>query len=65
MTAESSGPMFRGFVDKSLSTVINLLLDCTSVEVVACLGKLLSALITTVGPELQGNNSSITKGESF
>ena len=60
MTAESSGPMFRGFVEPSLSTVIKLLLECTSVEVLTCLGRFLSALITTVGPELQGNNPNIT-----
>jgi hypothetical protein len=28
-----------------------------------CLGRLLSALITTVGPELQENNSSISAGK--
>lgn len=61
MIADSGGPMFRGFVEPTLSTVLKLLLSSstTCLEVTVCLGRLLSALITTVGPELQGTGSSI------
>ncbi len=53
--AESGGPMFRGFVEPTLNMVLKSLLcmSSTTLEVHVCLGKLLSALITAVGPELQ------------
>lgn len=58
--AESGGPMFRGFVEPTLAMVLKCLLcmGSTTLEVHICLGKLLSALITAVGPELQDESSS-------
>ena len=55
MIADSGGPMFRSFVDPTVSTVLKLLLtvQANSLEVISCLGRVLSALITTLGPELQ------------
>lgn len=57
--------MFRGFVEPTLSTVLKLLLNVqsTSLEVLSCLGRVLSALITTIGPELQGRNEAISSGK--
>ena len=57
MISESGGPMFRGFVEPTLSTVLKLLLESTSLEVIFALGRLHSALITSVGPELQDKSS--------
>jgi hypothetical protein len=56
--------MFRGFVEPTLSTVLKLLLtvQSTSLEVMSCLGRVLSALITAVGPELQMNNAGVVSG---
>ena len=49
--------MFRGYVEPTLSLVLQLLLSVppSNVDVHQCLGKCLAALITTIGPELQGN----------
>ena len=63
MISESGGPMFRGFVEPTLSTVLKLLLETTSLEVIFALGRLQSALITSVGPELQDTSSA--KGEMY
>lgn len=59
--AESGGPMFRGFVEPTLSVVLKslLLMTPSSLEVHTCLGKLLSALITSVGPELQDTTNNV------
>ncbi len=67
LIADSGGPMFRGFVEDALSTVLKLLLSvqATSLEVMSCLGRVLSALITTVGPELQMDGKDIDASESF
>lgn len=48
--------MFRSYVEPTLSLVLQLLLTVPPaiVDVHQCLGKCLSALITSVGPELQG-----------
>ena len=56
LIADSGGPMFRGYVEPTLSLVLQLLLSVppTTVDVHQCLGKCLSALITSIGPELQG-----------
>lgn len=56
LIADSGGPMFRGYVEPSLSLALKLLLNVPQsyVDVHQCIGKVLSALITTVGPELQG-----------
>ena len=60
---ESGGPMFRGFVEPTLSMVLKSLLTMSSaaLEVHICLGRLLSALITAVGPELQDDSSIASK----
>lgn len=57
MIADSGGPMFRSYVEPTLSIVLKLLLHMapTHIDVHQCIGKCLTALITTVGPELQGN----------
>lgn len=61
MIIDSGGPMFRGFVEPSLSLGLKLLLSVphSNVDVHQCIGRMLSALITTIGPELQGNETSI------
>ncbi|EEB14387.1 conserved hypothetical protein [Pediculus humanus corporis] len=66
LIADSGGPMFRGYVEPSLSLILKLLLNVPEsyVDVHQCIGKVLSALITTVGPELQGNPSSICMARS-
>ena len=48
--------MFRSYVEPTLSLVLQLLLTVPPaiVDVHQCLGKCLSALITSIGPELQG-----------
>ncbi|XP_057651452.1 HEAT repeat-containing protein 5B [Diorhabda carinulata] len=63
---DSGGPMFRGYVEPSLSLLLKLLLNVpqSHIDVHQCIGKVLSALITTVGPELQGNTSSICTARS-
>ena len=47
--------MFRSYVEPTLSLVLQLLLTVppAAVDVHQCLGKCLSALITSIGPELQ------------
>ncbi|CAH0385852.1 unnamed protein product [Bemisia tabaci] len=61
LMAESGGPMFRGYVEPSLSLVLRLLLTVpqSHVDVHQSMGNVISALITTVGPELQGSVSSV------
>ena len=56
LIADSGGPMFRSYVEPTLSLVLTLLLSVppSNVEVHQCLGRCLAALITTLGPELQG-----------
>ncbi|XP_064600027.1 HEAT repeat-containing protein 5B-like isoform X2 [Liolophura sinensis] len=60
LIADSGGPMFRGYVEPTLSLVLQLLLTVppSTVDVHQCLGKCLSALITSLGPELQLNSAS-------
>uniref|UniRef100_A0A6B2ELW8 HEAT repeat-containing protein 5A n=1 Tax=Phlebotomus kandelakii TaxID=1109342 RepID=A0A6B2ELW8_9DIPT len=66
LIADSGGPMFRGYVEPSLSLCLKLLLSVpqTHVDVHQCVGRVLSALITTIGPELQGNVASICAARS-
>ncbi|KAJ9574541.1 hypothetical protein L9F63_008280 [Diploptera punctata] len=66
LIADSGGPMFRGYVEPTLSLALKLLLNVPQsyVDVHQCIGKVLSALITTVGPELQGNTTSICMARS-
>lgn len=61
LIADSGGPMFRGYVEPTLSLALKLLLNVPQsyIDVHQCIGKVLSALITTIGPELQGNTASI------
>lgn len=49
--------MFRGYIEPSLSLALKLLLIVPHyhADVHQCIGKLISALITTIGPELQGS----------
>lgn len=51
--------MYRSYVEPTLSLVLQLLLSVppSIVDVHQCLGKCLSALITSIGPELQGKKS--------
>ena len=57
LIADSGGPMFRDFVAPTLATAVKLLLATCSrssqqESVVVSLGRLVAALITTLGPEL-------------
>ncbi|KAJ3609917.1 hypothetical protein NHX12_022011 [Muraenolepis orangiensis] len=51
LIVDSSGPMYRGYVEPTLSLVLTLLLTVppSHTEVHQCLGRCLGALITTVG----------------
>uniref|UniRef100_A0A7N8WK64 HEAT repeat-containing protein 5B n=1 Tax=Mastacembelus armatus TaxID=205130 RepID=A0A7N8WK64_9TELE len=62
LIVDSSGPMYRGYVEPTLSLVLTLLLTVppSHTEVHQCLGRCLGALITTVGPELQGKFSTVS-----
>lgn len=62
LIADSGGPMFRSYVEPTLSLVLQLLLSVppSTVDVHQCLGKCLSTLITSLGPELQGRNHIVT-----
>lgn len=62
LIADSGGPMFRGYVEPALSLSIKLLLTVPQslVDVHQCIGRVLAAVITTMGPELQGNTTSIS-----
>lgn len=53
--------MFRGYIEPSLSLALKLLLIVPHyhADVHQCIGKLISSLITTIGPELQGYHYSI------
>lgn len=67
LIADSGGPMFRTFVDQSLYTVINLLLQTPPfmTEVHQCLGKCIGALITAIGPELQDTSKVMERSRLF
>lgn len=72
LIAESGGPMLRGYVEPTLSLALKLLLNVSQshVDVHQCIGKVVSALITTVGPELQGkyliiNNLTVNLNSHF
>lgn len=56
LIADSGGPMFRAYAEPTLSLSLKLLLNVPDahVDVLQCIGKCLSALITTIGPELHG-----------
>ncbi|PVD26321.1 hypothetical protein C0Q70_13992 [Pomacea canaliculata] len=61
LIADSGGPMFRSYVEPTLSLVLQLLLTVppATVDVHQCLGKCLSALITSIGPDLQSNTGPV------
>ncbi|KAF8560997.1 hypothetical protein P879_09582 [Paragonimus westermani] len=67
LVADSGGPMFREFVEPSLNLVLQLLLRSPTAmsEIQRSLGRLLSSLITTLGPELQGTGGPITITRHF
>ncbi|XP_073980275.1 HEAT repeat-containing protein 5B isoform X3 [Rhodnius prolixus] len=66
LMADSGGPMFRGYVEPTLSLALKLLLSVphSHVDVHQCVGKVLTAIITTIGPELQGNTSTVCMARS-
>ena len=61
LIADSGGPMFRNYVEKTLALMFHLLVTTPPflVEVYQCLAKCLSSLLTTLGPELQDTSSSM------
>lgn len=63
LIADSGGPLFRNFVDSTLSLLVSLLLhvNTISVDMYRCLGNCLSALLTTLGPELQIESPSMSE----
>ena len=66
LIAHTGGPIFRDFVDPTLSCVIKLLLSTppSMVEVLVCLGRLLSGIITTLGPELSLDDPSTSRSRT-
>ncbi|XP_038612606.1 HEAT repeat-containing protein 5A isoform X2 [Tachyglossus aculeatus] len=62
LVIDSAGPLYHVHVEPTLSLVFMLLLTVppSHAEVHQSLGRCLNALITTLGPELQGNSSSIS-----
>lgn len=64
--SDSGGPMFRVYVEPALSLALKLLLNVpqSHIDIHKCIGKVLSGLITTIGPELQGNTSSVCMARS-
>ncbi|XP_057344489.1 HEAT repeat-containing protein 5A isoform X1 [Manis pentadactyla] len=62
LVIDSAGPHYYTHVEPTLSLIIMLLLNVppTHAEVHQSLGRCLNALITTLGPELQGNNTSFS-----
>lgn len=59
---DSAGPLFYTHVEPTLSLIIMLLLNVppSHAEVHQSLGRCLNTLITTLGPELQGNSTYIS-----
>ncbi|MBZ3869647.1 HEAT repeat-containing protein 5A [Sciurus carolinensis] len=59
---DSAGPLYYVHVEPTLSLIVMLLLNVppTHAEVHQSLGRCLNALITTLGPELQGNGTSVS-----
>uniref|UniRef100_UPI00358E5931 HEAT repeat-containing protein 5B isoform X2 n=1 Tax=Myxine glutinosa TaxID=7769 RepID=UPI00358E5931 len=62
LIVDSSGPMYRAYVEATLSLSLSLLLTVppSHMEVHQCLGRCLASLITTLGPELQGVSGLIS-----
>ncbi|XP_055412069.1 HEAT repeat-containing protein 5A isoform X2 [Bubalus kerabau] len=59
---DSAGPLYYTHAEPTLSLIMMLLLNVppTHAEVHQSLGRCLNALITTLGPELQGNSTSVS-----
>ncbi|XP_043844188.1 HEAT repeat-containing protein 5A [Dromiciops gliroides] len=59
---DSSGPLYHVHVESTLSLILMLLLTVppTHAEVHQSLGRCLNALITTLGPELQGSSTAVS-----
>ncbi|KRX92299.1 HEAT repeat-containing protein 5B [Trichinella pseudospiralis] len=67
LIADSGGPMYRSFVEPTLNVCLNLLLSSSSFtanDVGQCVSRLVAALITTIGPELQNSVGSILRVRS-
>ncbi|CAK8692902.1 unnamed protein product [Clavelina lepadiformis] len=66
LIVDAFGPMFRSFVDSTLHVVLTLFLQVAPhhMQVHRCLSRCLGALVTTLGPELQGNATAITTARS-
>ncbi|XP_052041834.1 HEAT repeat-containing protein 5A isoform X3 [Apodemus sylvaticus] len=62
LTIDSAGALYHVHVGSTLSLIVMLLLNVppTHAQVHQSLGRCLNALITTLGPELQGNNTSVS-----
>ncbi|KAL0968979.1 hypothetical protein UPYG_G00220780 [Umbra pygmaea] len=62
MVIDLAGPLYHGHVEASFTLVLRLLLSIppTHVEVHQSLGRCLSALITTLGPDLQGEGQMMS-----
>ncbi|XP_060031204.1 HEAT repeat-containing protein 5A isoform X2 [Erinaceus europaeus] len=62
LVIDSAGPLYYMHVEHTLSLIIMLLLNVppTHGEVHQSLGRCLNVLITTLGPELQGNSTSVS-----
>lgn len=59
--ADAAGPMFRSHVESTLNLALKLLFNTPPFleELHRSIGRLLSALITVVGPELQGGGGAV------
>lgn len=62
LTIDSAGALYHVHVEPTLSLIVMLLLNVppTHAQVHQSLGRCLNALITTLGPELQGNNTCVS-----
>ncbi len=62
LIADCGGQMFRSYVEPSLALILHLLLSISpsQSDVFQCCGRLLGALIITIGPELQTNTNYIS-----
>ena len=65
LIADCGGPMFRSYVNPTLEQVVDLVMTVPPAitEVHQCLGKCLAALITSIGPELQGKRVELYQVE--
>lgn len=61
MVIDHAGPLYHGHVEASFTLVLRLLLSIppTHVEVHQSLGRCLNALVTTLGPDLQGDSTHL------